>query len=129
MEIVAKTIENKQDCVDWITWTFMYRRLTQNPNFYNLQEISGTHINNYLSELIENTVEELEGSKCIAVEDEVELVPLNLGIIASYYSINYTTLDNFAKSLNQNTKLKQIIEILANSTEFENVKYYTIFCF
>ena len=129
VEIVAKTIENKQDCVDWITWTFMYRRLTQNPNFYNLQEISGTHINNYLSELIENTVEELEGSKCIAVEDEVELVPLNLGIIASYYSINYTTLDNFAKSLNQNTKLKQIIEILANSTEFENVKYYTIFCF
>ena len=120
-EIVAKTIENKQDCVDWITWTFMYRRLTQNPNYYNLQEISGSHINNYLSELIENTVEELETSKCIAVEDELELVPLNLGIIASYYYINYSTLDNFAKSLNQNSKLKQIIEILANSTEFENV--------
>ena len=123
-EIVAKTIENKQDCVDWITWTFMYRRLTQNPNYYNLQEISGSHINNYLSELIENTVEELETSKCIAVEDELELVPLNLGIIASYYYINYSTLDNFSKSLTQNSKLKQIIEILANSTEFENVSFF-----
>jgi len=28
-EIASKTVENKQDAVDWITWTFFYRRLTQ----------------------------------------------------------------------------------------------------
>ena len=122
-EIVANTIQNKQDCIDWITWTFMYRRLQQNPNYYNLQEVSGIFINDYLSDLIENTVQELEQSKCIAVEDEdeMELLPLNLGIISSYYYIKYNTINQFMSCLTAQSKMKQIIEILSTASEFEIV--------
>jgi pre-mRNA-splicing helicase BRR2 len=102
-EIVTKRIENVQDAVDYLTWcachrrrarslahtrrTFFYRRLTQNPNYYNLQGVSHRHLSDHLSELVESTLNDLEQSKCISVENETELAPLNLGMIASYYYI------------------------------------------
>lgn len=120
-EIVTKTIENKQDAVDYLTWTFYYRRLTQNPNYYNLQGTSHRHLSDHLSELIENTILDLEESKCIAVEDEIELSPLNLGMIASYYYVQYTTIELFASSVTAKTKLKGLMEILCASSEFSEI--------
>lgn len=84
-EVVVKTIENKQEAVDYLTWTFLYRRIVQNPNYYNLQGVSHQHLSDYLSELVENTLSALEQSRCIAIEDEIDTIPLNLGMIASYY--------------------------------------------
>lgn len=69
-EIVTKTIENKQDAVDWLTWTWMYRRLVANANYYNMQGTSHRHLSDHLSELVEATLTDLTNSKAITVEDE-----------------------------------------------------------
>lgn len=125
-EVVSKNIKSKQDCVDWLTWTFMYRRLTRNPNYYNLLEVSGQHINDYISELIESVVDELEKSKCLAVENELDLIPLNLGMIASYYYIKHQTIQTFSNALSPTIKMNEIIELISNAAEFEIVHSITI---
>lgn len=118
-EIVCKTINSLQDSVDWLTWTFMYRRLTQNPNFYNLQGTSGGHINDHLSELVENTFESLEKMKFIETEG-IEVQCSNLGLITSHYNIKCATVDMFANSLQPGCKIKSILEIILASVELEN---------
>ena len=120
-EIVTKIIENKQDAVDYLTWTFLYRRMTQNPNYYNLQGVSHRHLSDNLSELVENTLSDLEQSKCISIEDEMDITPLNLAMIAAYYYINYTTIELFSMSLNAKTKIRGLIEIISNAAEYESI--------
>uniref|UniRef100_A0A8C6VLA8 U5 small nuclear ribonucleoprotein 200 kDa helicase n=1 Tax=Naja naja TaxID=35670 RepID=A0A8C6VLA8_NAJNA len=121
-EIVTKTIENKQDAVDYLTWTFLYRRMTQNPNYYNLQGVSHRHLSDHLSELVEQTLSDLEQSKCISVEDEMDVAPLNLGMIAAYYYINYTTIGNGSGGEREVcTKVRGLIEIISNAAEYENI--------
>lgn len=117
-EIVAGVIENKQDAVDYLTWTFMYRRLTQNPNYYNLQGVSHRHLSDHLSELVENTISDLEASKCIIIEEDMDLSPSNHGMIASYYYISYTTIERFSSSLTPKTRMKGLLEVLASASEY-----------
>ena len=112
-EIVAKSIKNTQDCIDWLTWTFMYRRITQNSNYYNLSEISGNAINSYLSELVENSIEELVKAKCVSQEEDNELEPINAGIISNYYYIDVQTVQNFAESISDKSKIRDLLFTLS----------------
>eukprot|EP01135_Chromosphaera_perkinsii_P009183 Nk52_evm18s1671 gene=Nk52_evmTU18s1671 len=122
-EIVTGTLEDKQNAVDYLSWVFLFRRLTKNPNYYGLTGTTHRHLSEFLSELIEDTLVELEKIKCISItgEDEDQLEPLNLGMIAAYYSISYRTIEIFSESLTPKTKMKGFIQILSEAAEFEQL--------
>eukprot|EP01068_Selenidium_serpulae_P010678 Selendium_serpulae@DN5511_c1_g2_i1.p1 len=120
-EVVLKTIENKQDAIDWLTWTLYYRRICKNPNYYELQGTTHQHLSDHLSGLVETTVEALETAQCISVENDVELAPLNLGLIAAFYYIRYVTIELFNKSLRANIKRRGLMELLSGAAELESI--------
>lgn len=47
--------------------------MTQNPNYYNLHNVSHAHLSDHLSELVENTLADLVNSKCISIGKSVWL--------------------------------------------------------
>ena len=51
-------------------------------------------------------VGDLEEARAVGVEDDMNLTALNLGMIAAYYYIQYTTIELFANSVTAKTKLR-----------------------
>lgn len=83
-----------------LTWTLLYRRIVKNPNFYEIAGRSPQHINDYLSELVEDTIGELEEAGCVNVsEDEMELEPTNVAHVAAFYNLQFQTARLFVQML------------------------------
>ncbi len=64
--------------------------------------------------------------KCVEVEETEEtnqLSPTNLGIICSYYSIKVETLATFVAGLDENIKLKPLIQLVCQAAELSHINY------
>jgi len=120
-EIVTKSIETMQDAVDYLTWTFLYRRLPKNPTYYGLRGTSNVYISEHLSEMVEAVLGDLEESKCCKLTGEGDVSPLNLGMIAAYYYVQYRTIELIESSVTQKTKIRGIMEILSAAWEFSSL--------
>ena len=65
-ECVAGTIASRADAVDYLTWTFLFRRLLANPSYYDLEGTDADSVNVFLSALVEDTLTDLEVThKCV----------------------------------------------------------------
>ncbi|XP_011704031.1 PREDICTED: activating signal cointegrator 1 complex subunit 3 isoform X2 [Wasmannia auropunctata] len=121
-EIVAGTIKNKQEFLDYLTWTYYFRRLMKNPQYYDLDILEPHCINEYLSRLVETTVKSLMDSHCIDYDEDVQtLVSLPMGKIASFYYLSHNTMLMFTQSLQENFTLDQYLRILCDSHEYNEL--------
>merc|ERR1711871_276731 len=130
-EIATGSVKSKADAINYLTWTFMWRRLVQNPSFYGLDDTSDEGVLNFLLNLIDAVFVVLHRTHCALVEDD-NVSPLPCGQIASRYYISYRTVHMFrdrlkadvvlAKpTLSGDALLEPLIRILADSPEFDEV--------
>ena len=63
-EVVAGTIGSKQDALDYLTWTFFYRRVLQNPSYYDLDDTEPDSVSAFLSDMVERNLSLLQVGPC-----------------------------------------------------------------
>ncbi|TRY60612.1 hypothetical protein DNTS_007571 [Danionella cerebrum] len=116
IQIAAGTITSKQDAMDYITWTYFFRRLVMNPSYYNLEDVSHETMNKYLSTLVERSLRDLECSYCMEIqEDEQSIEPLTYGRIASYYYLKHQSVRMFRERLKPELSVQELLAILSVS--------------
>eukprot|EP00055_Hartaetosiga_balthica_P010039 m.41520 g.41520 ORF g.41520 m.41520 type:complete len:2056 (-) comp7002_c0_seq1:116-6283(-) len=121
-EIVAGTITTKQGVIDYLTWTYFYRRLVMNPSYYGMDDDSHDGINDFLTAMVEKCLDELDQSGCVLIDDETNsLEPTTLGRITSYYYLKHETMREFSQEMQAGMSVEQLLTVLTNAEEFDEL--------
>eukprot|EP00049_Salpingoeca_infusionum_P026339 m.25168 g.25168 ORF g.25168 m.25168 type:complete len:2051 (-) comp8684_c0_seq1:141-6293(-) len=121
-EIVAGTITSTQSALEYLTWTYFYRRLLMNPSYYGLDNANEAEVSMYLSHLIEDIIQTLVLAKCIEVSKKEQLLsPAVYGRIASFYYLKHETMIMFDHSIRDNMSVPDLLMVLTQASEFDEL--------
>ncbi|XP_065652394.1 activating signal cointegrator 1 complex subunit 3 isoform X2 [Hydra vulgaris] len=121
-EIVASTITSKQDAMDYMTWTYLFRRILMNPTYYGLDDTNHNSINAFLSKNIEKSIYELQSSYCVEVkEDDNTIEPTILGRISSYYYLSHLSMRMFKSRLCSELSFEDVLQVLCDAQEYDQL--------
>lgn len=119
-EISSGTIKTRQEAMDFLTWTFLYRRAHNNPTYYGIEDTSVAGISAYLAGLIDKTVDNLVESKCvIPINDELHATPFL--DISSYYYLSHRTIRNLVTQISAKSSFQECLKFLAQAAEFDEL--------
>lgn len=80
VEIAIGDISSQLECYEWISWTFLFRRILKNPQYYGLLTSNTEEIKSFLISLVSNILNKLQNYKCISIEEESDIIlPTILG--------------------------------------------------
>ncbi|KGQ12217.1 Putative helicase mug81 [Beauveria bassiana D1-5] len=128
-EVSAETILTKQDALDYLTWTFFFRRLHKNPSYYGLEISAEEHstmtaqqvANEYMVEMVNNALDELAKSKCVEVFPNGDVDSTPLGKIMSYYYLSHKTIRHLSGHAKANATFLDVLSWMSRATEYDEL--------
>lgn len=128
-EVSAETIVTKQDALDYLTWTFFFRRLHKNPSYYGLELSAEEHstiaaqqlANEYMIEMVNKSLGELTESKCVEVFPNGDVDPTALGKIMSYYYLSHKTIRHLVKHAKAQASFLDVLSWMSRAIEYDEL--------
>lgn len=119
-EIAAGTIKTRQEAMDFLRWTFLFRRAYNNPTYYDIEDTSPAGVGAHLSQLIDTTIENLQDSSCVIASEKV-LTPTPYLIISSYYYLSHKTMRNLVGQITNKATFRECLRWLSEATEYNEL--------
>ncbi|XP_055339489.1 activating signal cointegrator 1 complex subunit 3-like [Paramacrobiotus metropolitanus] len=150
-EIVAGTLITFEGTLEYMTWTYLFRRLLANPDYYSVirpislqnpekaanmlddDPVLVADVKNHVKKLILDCLIDLKNSGCVEYDENEGrrkfdgdipnflVFPTYLGTIASYYYLKHGTMRILHERLTPSAKLSEVLLILSDVQEFAQV--------
>jgi antiviral helicase SLH1 len=128
-EVSAETIVTKQDALDYLTWTFFFRRLHKNPSYYGLELSAEQHstiaaqqlANEYMIEMVNKSLDELAESKCVDVFPNGDVDATPLGKIMSYYYLSHKTIRHLVRHAKAQASFLDVLSWMSRAVEYDEL--------
>ncbi|MCJ1382493.1 hypothetical protein MMC17_005606 [Xylographa soralifera] len=128
-EVSAGTIGTKQDALDYLTWTFFFRRLHKNPSYYGLEITAEEHntvaaqalANDYMVNIVDKSLESLAESSCITLHSNGDVDSTSLGKIMSYYYLSHNTIRHLIAHAKPHASFADVLSWMCGATEFDEL--------
>ena len=128
-EVSAETIATKQDALDYLTWTFFFRRLHKNPSYYGLELSAEEHsssaaqvlANDFMVNMVDKSLDELAESSCIIVHSNGDIDSTALGKIMSYYYLSHKTIRHLISHARRDATFEQVLSWMCCATEYDEL--------
>jgi len=128
-EVSAETITTKQDALDYLTWTFFFRRLHKNPSYYGLEISAEEHntiaaqqmANDYMISMVDKSLNELAESKCLDLSPNGNVDSTPLGKIMSYYYLSHKTIRHLVTHATRTATFADVLALMSSATEYDEL--------
>lgn len=128
-DIANGRIKTKTDAVEYMRWTYYFRRLMENPSYYGLQDApTEENLNKHLLKLVSDALVDLASEKLILLKKDGTVSSTSIGAITSKFYLHYRTASDIGKGLQSLIHVhgkdeisNRIMFTLANIPEFSQV--------
>lgn len=124
-EVVLGTVQNVKDAVEWLGYTYLYIRMLQNPELYNVPldvPFKDPTLREQMMDLCHTAALLLDRNNLIKYDRRTGVFQVtDLGRIASHYYVSYTSIATFNQYLKPTMGDIEICRLFSLSDEFKDL--------
>uniref|UniRef100_A0A1I8BS09 Activating signal cointegrator 1 complex subunit 3 n=1 Tax=Meloidogyne hapla TaxID=6305 RepID=A0A1I8BS09_MELHA len=122
-EICSGSIVNRQQIVEYLAGTYLYRRLFANPAYYGIEQLNSKELTTFLSTTVDDCLVELCASFCILpdLENDGYIHPTPFGRMASRYYLEHRTIRHFKERICPGMSVEQLLLCLTECPEYQEI--------